>query len=302
MATTQDPYLRTLKRFAIDGVVLPYKRISIRGGVRHVEHEYPHVDGGLAEKLGRKLYEIDVDLVIDEGVARAGFYQGRNLIADFNTLSTNVLEKAKTVTVYLPNIGEIKAFAPDWTREIDVAKTSGEAVRLTLKEDNDSAALIAKTLSIKPPAAVTQFLGALESASPVPMPNPLQQIRDAVNQLLAFRDQGQMWVGFIDAKIQGLQAMFEEVDATLDYLNDPEQWLLLESLRNLWSAVRELGEDIGAVQPLGTWTVPRLMSCADISIALYRDTGHAIDILNLNALEDPYAVPAGTSVRYFKAA
>lgn len=294
-------YLDDLKRLSIDGIVLPYKEIEIRGGIRHHEHEYPHVAGGLAEKLGRKLYEVRIELAIDEGIAKTGYYQGRNLITNLNELMSEVFEAEKSVPVYLPNIGEIPLmFATDWTRNLNVLLRSGEKASIAMKEDNDAASLIAKTLKIAPPAALATMLGDLEAVSPTPMPGLLEQLRDAVNQILAFRDTTQMWAGFVAAKIEGLQNLFEEIDSGLEDLKDPESWGLLEALRNLWGAVKDLGEEVGIAQTLGKYITPRDMSVQDISIAIYGDGTYGIDILNLNALEDPYNVQAATTIKYFK--
>src|SRR5512145_3374725 len=299
-----DDYLGGLRRFAITDpggykIELPYRTIRIRGGLRKHTHEYPYVPGGLAEKLGRKPYQITVDLGIDEGFARLGYYQGRNLLTNLNVLMSTVFEAGETVPVYLPNIGEMKAFATEWDRELDVRLRSGEKATITMEEDSDAASLVEKTLKIKPPAALASMLGGLEALSPKPMPGLLEQLRDAINQILAFRDQTQMWAGFIAAKIEGLELLFEEIDSSLEDLKNPESWELLEALRNLWGAVRELGEELGALPQFATVVTPRDMSAAEVSMLVYGDTQHAIDVLSLNALEDPYNIPAGTTIRYF---
>lgn len=294
-------YLDDLKRLSINGVILPYKEIEIRGGIRHHEHEYPHVPGGLAEKLGRKLYEVRIDLAIDEEISKQPYYSEANIITRLNVLMKDTFEAQLSVPVYLPNIGEIPLmFATDWTRNLSVTVRSGEKASISLKEDNDAAELIAKTLKVAPPATLSKQLGDLEAVSPVPMPGLLEQLRDSVNQILAFRDQAQMWAGFVAAKIEGLQALFEEIDSTLDLLKDPEQWMLLEALRNLWGAVKDLGQEVGIGNELGKYITPRDMSVQEISIAIYGDGSKSIDLLNLNALEDPYLVPAGTTIQYFK--
>jgi hypothetical protein len=296
-----DSYLRTLKRLAINRVTLPYRRISVRGGIRHHVHEYPKVPGGLVEKLGRKLYTIRIDLAIDEEIARSGYYQGRNLITNLKVLMHDVFEGQVTTPVYLPNIGEIRAVATEWERDLDVKLLSGEASSVTMLEDNDSASLVENTLKVAPPAAITQYLGDVVALSPTPKPNLLEQLHEAVNNLLAYRDQTQMWAGFLAAKIEGLQYLFEEIDSSLDDLKNPESWELLEALRNLWGAVKDLGEEVGVLNQFSTYTTPRIMSASEISLAIFNDTAHAIDVMKLNAITDPYAVEAGTSIRYFTA-
>src|SRR5512145_875212 len=149
-------YLDTLKPLKIDGLRLPYRRIRVRGGMRDHVHEFPHVPGGLPEKLGRKLYEIEISLLFDDALMSApgSPYAGRNLYANLNVLQGR-WDEGRKAKVYLPNIGEIAAtYATSWTREIDVKLRSGEQVELTLREDSDAASMIANTLKSAPTAAL----------------------------------------------------------------------------------------------------------------------------------------------------
>jgi len=49
-----------LRKTAFDGIEFPIESIKVKGGLRFHVHEYPHVPGGDAEKLGRRLYEIEI--------------------------------------------------------------------------------------------------------------------------------------------------------------------------------------------------------------------------------------------------
>ena len=306
-------YLDQLGRLAFDGITIPYQRIKVRGGVRDHVHEYPKVPGGLAEPQGRKLYEISITARIDEGIARAGgYYAGRNLITNANVLMGK-FEREEVGPLYLPNIGEIRAKATTWERDLDVKIRSGELFDLQFREDGDAAHLIAATLQITSPTTIAQHLGAVEARSPVPQPDLLKSLVDAVNSVLAYRDQADMYQTVFAAKIEGLLALCREVDEELDRIVADHQALtdplnpiaplnpdLRDSLANLWAAIRSAGAQARFETEMGTFVTPRDMDCAAISIAIWGDTAHARDVLSLNALEDPYNVPAGTSIKFFR--
>ena len=290
-------YLDTLGRFSLDGVALPYQRIRVRGGQRDHVHEYPYVPGGLPETFGRKLYEVTVSLKIDDGIMRAGgFYQGRNLFTNMAVLRGRWEDGAR-MRIGLPNIGEILGYAMTWDQELDVRLRSGELYELTLREDQDQANLVAKTLSTRPVAALATALGAIEERMPPDPPGLLQQLVGAVNSLLAYRDTAQMWVGYVADKITGLLLLFQEVDDSLDILRDPMNSELLEALHALWAAVQEMQAEAGEV---ATWTTPREMDVSGIALVIYGSTEQAVEVMKLNPLDDPYRVPAGTAIRYLK--
>lgn len=293
-------YLDQLGRLSFAGITIPYQRIKVRGGVRDHVHEYPKVPGGLAEPMGRKLYEISVTARIDEGIARAGgYYRGRNLITNANVLMGK-FEREEVDALHLPNIGEIRAKATTWERDLDVKIKSGELFDIQFREDGDAAHLIANTLHVTSPATIAQHLGAVEQRAPAPMPDLLKSLVDAVNSVLAYRDQADMYQTVFAAKIEGLLALCREIDDGLSDLNDPLNHELLASLQNLWAAIRSAGAQARFETEMGTFVTPRDMDCAAISIAIWGDTAHARDVLSVNALEDPYNVPAGTTIKFFR--
>jgi hypothetical protein len=293
-------YLDQLGRLAFDGITIPYQRIQVRGGGRAHTHEYPKVPGGVAEKLGRKPYEISITSRIDEGIARAGgYYRDRNLIASADALMA-LFEAQVTRALYLPNIGEIQAYATTWSRDLDVKIRSGELFESQFVEDSDAANLIAQTLRVASPTTIAQHLGAVEARAPVPQPDLLKSLVDAVNSVLAYRDQADMYQTVFAAKIEGLLALCREIDSGLPDLQNPLSNDLRESLANLWAAIRSAGAQARFETEMGTFVTPRDMDCAAISIAIWGDTAHARDVLSLNALEDPYNVPAGTKIKFFR--
>jgi hypothetical protein len=297
-----EAYLDTLQPLKFGGITMPYQRITVRGVQRDHVHEYPHVHGGAAEKLGRKLYEISVSSKFDERIGRGGGrFANRNLLTDLGVLQ-QYFENGDTQDLYIPNIGEIRAYCTNWTRELSVQWRSGESVELTFREDQESDFLTLTTLQFQVGVMSVQ-LGDFESLSPDPMPSVFQQIREGVNAILAFRDTAQMWAGFLAEKIEGMRALFQEADETLDLLNDPENWELLEAMKRLWESVNDFAETALGIDQFKTYTTPSEMTADEVSSAIYDgDSSYAIDILNLNAIGDAYHIPAGTDIKYIPAA
>jgi hypothetical protein len=290
-------YLDDLKSFSFGGFDWPYQRMQVQCVLRDHVHEYPHVPGGAAEKQARKLYDIRVTSQFDESIGRnGGKFAGRNLLSDVGTLQ-EWFELGATLPLYIPNMGAIQAYIREFSRTLDVTNRSGEALELNFREDLGEEFSVATRLEFAGGVTAT-LLGDLEMLSPDPKPNIFQQITEAVNSLIAFRDTAQMWAGLVEAKILGLRALFEEADRTLDLFNDPENWPLLEALKALWASIEEFAETALGIDEFQTYTLPQQMTADEVSEALYSDTIHATDILNWNALPDPYNIPAGTSVKW----
>ena len=53
------------------------------------------------------------------------------------------------------------------------------------------------------------------------------------------------------------------------------------------------------VQVIDSFFVPRTMTVSEVSIAIYDDTTHALELLQLNAFDDALAIPPGTIVEHY---
>lgn len=290
-------YLDALQPLKFGGISLPYQRIQIRGSHRKASHEFPHVPGGAQEKQGRKLYEITVSTTLDERIGGfGGRYNGRNLLNDLGAL-VEFFENGDTLPLYVPNIGEFQAMCTNWDRTLDVQLRSGEQVELRFEEDLGEGWLVLTRLKLQG-RIVANASYAVDTLLPVPAPSIFATIRAAVNSILAFRDTAMMWAGFVEAKILGLQALFIEAIDTVELFNDPENWELLEAVKALWESVNDFAETALGIDSFRSYTTPQEMSAGEVSQAIYGDTAHATDIMNFNAIGDPYSIPAGTRLRY----
>jgi hypothetical protein len=261
-------------------------------------HEFPHAAGGAPEKLGRKLYEIEVTAKFSSNLIDQSLIYLWPL--QLNQLA-KVFERQDTQDLQLPSIGVIKAYCYNWNRTLSAAFLNGEDVSLSFREDKSKDFLVEKALQ----GAVTGVFDKntalqLEADIISPKPDIFDQINAAANKVKEFLEAGDLYGQLLAARIQTLVQLIEYADRHLDALNEPTNVEVLEALHDLWAATVDLAEDImGKGIQLQVWTVPSLMTSADISTAIFGDTSHAVDVMNLNALEDPYAVPAGTEIKYY---
>jgi hypothetical protein len=93
--------------------------------------------------------------------------------------------------------------------------------------------------------------------------------------------------------------------ATLEALalfNDPMNWPVLDAVHDVWASANAVSLDVLAQsRPMESFFVPRTMTVLEVSIAVYGDTTHALELLQLNAFNDALAIPPGTIVIYYAA-
>lgn len=292
--------IEDLDQLKFAGVRIPFESIRVRGGIREHVHEFPHAQGGAPEKLGRRLYEIEITSRFTSGLVNPELAylwprQLNELMASFEAQTTQDLQ--------LPDIGTIKAYCYTWDRSLSAMFVNGATVTMSFREDQSEEFLVQKLLTGSQTGLIEKNEALqLEGDLIEPKPDIFDAINAAANSVRAALDANDLYGQLLEAKILGLLQLVEDADRRWDAFNDPNNAGALDALLALWSATVDLFEDVfqtGA--ELKTWTVPGEMSVAEISTALYGDTERAVDILNLNALDDPYAVPAGTSIRYYEA-
>ena len=287
-----------LDRLAFAGNRIPYQSIQVRGGLRDHVHEFPHAAGGAPEKLGRKLYEIEVTARFSSGLLDPDLFDLWPL--QLNQLA-QVFERQDTQDLQLPSIGVIKAYCFNWNRTLSSALLNGEDVTLAFREDKSSDFLVEKALR----GAVTGVYEKntelqLEADTIEPKPDIFDAINDAANKVKAILEVKDLYGQLLEARIQTLVQLLEYADRHVEELNNPTNYAVLEALHDLWAATVDLAEDVmGKGIDLHAWIVPRLMTAGEVSTAIFGDTTHAVDVMNLNALEDPYEIPAGTTIKYY---
>ncbi len=294
---------------AFGGIKIPISRISMRGGIRKHTHEFPHSPGGEQEKLGRKLYTVRMtahfhDLPGTDFAARfPNCYPGSLLEL------RRMFEAQATDDLVIPSVGTIKAFALDWEQVADFGNaTSGEEVSLEFEEDQEAAfltgtmfefgadALSSRAATLSAKAALADYFGQ-------PKPSIFDQINDAVTAAQGVIDQGDAYARLAAGKLEYVASLCALADRDVQAVQHPKNFVLLDALKDVWASASALSRTLsGQTDQIATFTVPRKMAIGAVSTAIYDDASHAVDLLNLNPIEDAFAIPAGTSIRYLVAA
>lgn len=286
-----------LERGSFDGIEFPLSSYKIKGALRKHIHEFPHVGGGDPEKLGRKLYVFQLQIPAYTDIINYPDLWPNGLAA-----LRSKWEKQETRNLVVPTLpGSVPAFAIDWEQDMDAKIRSGESVSVTYLEDRSADFVETKTIvytrnSVE--AANEEF--ALANRDIEPRPSLFDEIQEGANEVLALRDEANLYGSLVEAKIAGVIALIGEADSTLAQLQDPTNHAAFRAMLALWESLQKLAENVGLKEEeLRTFVLPVEMATSEISLRLYRENDRATEIMQLNGIVDPFAVPAGTSIRYY---
>ncbi len=289
-----DPAFDKLKPMSFSGIKFPYKDYSVKGAYRKHVHEYPHVAGGAPEKLGRSLYEVTVTVDFRDGLASKKYPQ---LLTDLGVLRA-LWEDGVTADLHIPHIGTVKMFADDWTERAKNTDRSNIEGTVKFIEDQESAFLVLDLIQVK----TSDFNDAAYTLQGLPNSGDSRwsQINNAGTAFLAVGDQASLYGSLVASKIESLASLLELADKTLDELDDPGNYVLLDALHRLWDATLALRNDIMRQDDyLRTWTVPIAMTVGQAAGAIWGDSSRGGELMQLNVLQDPLNIPAGTELRYY---
>lgn len=290
------PFFDRVQRASWAGFPFPVNEIQIIGRARLYEHEYPHADGSNIEPLGRKSYRIRMRMVFDEN----DIHYPDAYPTTLDTLRF-LAESSTSAKLVVPNVGTIQAFCPNWTQTWRAMVRSGESADYEFIEDQRATLKQVFFTGISSAASMAQKTSDLQAQKPTldalgTDPSLLTNIITAANDVVAIRDRADLTAQLAADKIASLD---NALGAMYDALTTPYAVDVLESLKQLWQTNIDFAQDVtSTLAPPSTYTVPMLMSVADISRNLYGDTEHQVDLLAWNAVDDAFAIPAGTTIRY----
>ena len=289
---------RAVKACSFDGVRFPVLSCAVKGAMRHHEHVYPHSPGAGVEKLGRDLYKVEVtpcfqaDLIPPEyaDLWPAGLSKIRA-----------IFESGKTADLILPTIGKMRAMATSWDQVFTPAKSaSGEAVTWNFIEDQENARLLSASFSSSKGLAQANTAFKIAGQQLNPAPNLWDMAAEAIDSVLAFKGQIELYSSLVESKLQSAISMFNAMSDQVNELSNPRNAFALEALTELWAQTTAFYKDqkeTGLVLKYKRTT--RDMDIGQVAVWLYGDSEKSSDLLSLNAFADPYAIPIGTNVRYY---
>ena len=313
------PFFDHTQRCSFGGFEFPIDSIDVRGGLRDHIHVFPHADGGAPEKLGRKLYEISVSAIFDEGMQL--IYP--DLYPDTLWKLRILFEGGITDDLVLPNLGTIKAYCRDWPQSWKAAVRSGERATFMFVEDPQVAQLSVFNLNTVPDSQETMFgdlddfnvraqqsadrLAAQQQAT-VPggvldvtqcsliNPDLVAQMGSVFGEIAALRGVADLALTRLDQLVASLTSYASQIENTI---TSPFDYQLLYIMQDMVAAsVAFQNNQLASLGTLKTYVVPRRMTAMEIASAVFGDSSRTMDILDLNPITDAFNVPAGTLVNY----
>lgn len=277
------------------GVAFPYTKIGIHGALNYHLHTYLHRPGGEIESLGRKPYEFTFHCEFHTSM-RAWTRAYPELLATL----IDLFESEVTANLVVPNVGTVRAKAIKWPRNLSAKIRSGESVEFVFLEDSQNQLVTTSVPAFSMAAVPIQaaVLSDVVSARGLD-PGLLDALLNAVAELTAARDQAELMGALVAQQAERVMSACAILES-LALFNDPMNWPVLDALRDVWASAYAV--DLDALQhslPLDSYFVPRTMTVSEVSIAVYNDTSHALELLQLNAFDDALAIPPGAIVKHY---
>lgn len=274
-------------------VKFPFVDRSVKGSLRRHVHVYPHSPGGDLESLSRGLYEIKFTCDFHDVFAAypqlypAGLNKMRGLY-----------EAETSGPLVVPGVGTITAKLVDFEQRLIAKIQSGERVSLDFMEDE--ASVPSQLVTISPQVLAVRFDGLTRAFPASAKLSLLDKLKNLVNAVTGAIDQGELYASLVNDKLSGILDECLRLDNALDIFNAPVNFSALDALHELQAAALQLSTDVLKFsRPIDTFVTQGLMTIAEVSVAIYGDTGGAVQIMQLNPIGDAFAIPANTRLRYY---
>lgn len=288
-----------LPRASFDGIEFPYTDLSVKGGLRYAQHEFPHSPGAEIEKMGRRPYTITFKAWFHDvpGSPLSTAYPG--LHSRLEELRDK-FEKERTADLVVPTIGTIRAVATEWTQQFDPRVSSGETFELTFIEDQDLATL-KELVDIPDAQAVISANDDLQAAVMLAKikSSIFQQINDAITAVQGVFGMADAMSNLVAGKLHAVSNLCAYADSQVEEMQDPVNHVVVEALKHLWSNAQQAADNIlSSAKTMRHYTTPKTMSVNQIAVQLFGSSEKGFELLQMNDFADPMEIPAGTDVKY----
>ncbi len=291
-----------LRKTSFAGNEFPAERIVLFATGRQHVHEFPHQASGAPEKLGRGIWHLQV---------RGNFSSqkfasyGNGLYPERLNLLRGLYETQTTATFVHPTVGEFQAFIIGWRQEYEPGKIrSGEKVDIEFLEDQRSDFLAQNvpagdvvTAQANFDAITAKVKGQVLPPFSAPTLSLFDSLRAAVNAVSALGNTVTLYSQLYLAKIQETVSLCQQIDDAF-MSRGPEVCEIIDALHDLQYQAQQLSSQAFQLR-VSQKTLPSTMSITDVAQWLYKDTSRASDLLSLNVILDPTAIPAATVIKYF---
>lgn len=291
-----------LQKASFAGIGFAVTRWSVKGRGREHLHQYPGSPGGQNEKLGRDLYRVEFDAVFSAN-------DPMNLVDDVLAFTDELnmirilFEKQESGPLVIPHLGTIQAHATDWDEEADpVHMRDGVRMKMSFLEDSEEELSIDDVIQNTTSSLASAVELFVDEIAPLEIEEPdlFESLEGMANEVQGVLDQVELAGDQLGAKIAGVSSKMEQLDASVSELGDPENYGVTRALHNMGVALAAKGEAVAqAVAPASSFVTPKVMSATEVSIAVFGDTSHAVDILKSNrgVIDDAFAIPSGTTLK-----
>lgn len=272
---------------------------TLKCGIRAHTHEFPGSPGGQVEKLGRKLIFASFDAIFS---ANDPVHGPLAFTDTLNTIRT-LFEKQESGPLVIPHLGTINAVCTDWEEIADPARMrDGIRMKLSFTEDSEEELSVDDVISTTASSLFNKLELMLEAIAPLEAEEPdlFESLEALGNEVQGVLDQVELAGDQMGAKIAGVTSKMQQIDESVSELGDAEHWPITRALHDMGATLIEFGKSVAAaVNPPSSYVTPKLMSATEVSIALYGDTAHAVDILKANraVINDAFAIPEGTTLK-----
>lgn len=293
---------RGLVQLSFAKIAFPYESITIEGVMRNNIFEFPHSSGGLLDKLGRKLYVYSVQTKF---VGDSELKQYKDLWPNGLNKLVNIFDEGRTEDLVLPQLGvPRRAMCTNWTRILRSKFTNGEEVTLRFTEDEENYRKLDEAIAIKSRGfdnALKQLDDEAASKSLLKRASEgLDRILQTASDVLAIKDQFELYSSLLEAKLLSLISMCQEFLQTASLARDIDNFALVGAIQELASQAIAIYKD---QQQKGLTTRIFLttseMTLSQLSFRIYGTSVRGQDLLALNSFSDPLVIPPGTRVRYY---
>lgn len=304
--------LESLPRASFGGILFPYSGMTIQGGVRKHMHEFWKIDGGVPEKGGRKPYVVKFQIPFHSTIS-ARHKHFEKLFVTVMAKLRDKYEKQVTTTLKVPHIGDMSAYATDWTETLDPNMQSGMMVEVSFEEDLtasygqvpvtpepfDATAekfKVARAL-VQPDKTVPPYS---YSNDPVRCSSIMDAIEEGIQFILAMKDSSELYVASIRTRVESLLGLAAELHEMFSGL-DENSYYMREALAWLHASLAAIRDEAGIGLRLRVYSVPKPMSISDVAMDIFGTTEQTMELLQLNAIESPLRIQPGTPIRYLEA-
>lgn len=302
----------SLPAFSFGGLFTPIKDIRIKIAGRTKMHEFPHAKGGALEKLGRKPVEVSGKIPF-----HATFSKWQGLLSETLPAMREFALSQDTARLVVPHFGQFDAAIMSWDET--TRGLSGVDVDVSWVEDlSDNfrvAALTERWVRNVSDSGktfinyLTDFEGsltiqdqALDLGGGRKVGSIFSDMRSLVTTIDSISDQVDLYSSLLTSKLTELEGLCGLLDRLFPPYNDPNHVRDLEILHELWNDTITAAQNINARLPeVDTYVLPRTMSASEAAREIYADAARGADVLGLNVqIEDPFRIPLGTQIRYFR--